>query len=109
MIRVCVAAASLGVLASCASRSPGACTIAASDYDQTCSVDDDCTGVFSGDLCTASCTDCTGGAISNKAQAEYDADLAKKSYEPRICPCAFQAVSCRNGTCVVGGSDGGLP
>jgi len=78
-------------------------TIQASDYDQSCSVDSDCVLEPEGNFCEASCTNCAGAAISVKAQAQYEADLASKISTPLFCPCpdSLPAV-CANGRCTTG-------
>jgi hypothetical protein len=78
--------------------------IHASDYDQSCSVDSDCVLEPEGDFCAANtCTDCAGAAVSVKAQAQYEADLASKISTPFSCPCPSPPPAiCDNGRCALG-------
>jgi hypothetical protein len=78
--------------------------ISTSDYDQSCTTDADCVIEPEGDFCQANkCTDCGGGAINVKGQAQYEADLASKISHPFLCPCPVgpQAV-CNQGRCALG-------
>jgi hypothetical protein len=75
-------------------------TIQASDYDQKCSADSDCTGVTEGDLCTIECDNCTNATINVNAQMQYQTDFAKKLSEPSVCPCPFGPTPvCKSGVC----------
>ena len=77
--------------------------ISTSDYDQSCNADSDCVLEPEGDFCQATCTDCAGGAISVKAQAQYEGDLASKISTPFICPCPLSPPAvCNHGRCAIG-------
>jgi hypothetical protein len=78
--------------------------ISTSDYDQSCTADADCVEEPAGDFCQQNkCTNCIGGAISTKAQAQYEADLASKITRSSLCPCPFPGpATCDRGKCVVG-------
>lgn len=74
------------------------------EYDQTCTVDEDCTAVFVGDVCGC---DCTRDGI-NVADAEAynsvrdEIFLACDSDEVMECmACPEVQISCDAGTCVV--------
>ena len=75
----------------------------ASSYDQSCTVDTDCTGVTSGDYCGGLCTLCLAAAINTAALGEFNADIAETpvgSGEAAPCPCPRATVACcRNGAC----------
>lgn len=60
----------LVVLSAC-----GGTEVAASHYDQACSLDGDCTAVFQGDVCTP-CT-CPNAGITAASRAKYEADVAR--------------------------------
>jgi hypothetical protein len=84
-----------------------ACTIVASNYDQSCGVDTDCRMISAGDYCVAGCL-CGGSAISATALAQFNADVAKTPVGsgavqelPCNCPAEF-APCCRQGQCVAG-------
>lgn len=79
--------------------SPESCTIEAAGYDQSCTTDADCVGVPSGDLCTATCTNCTGAAINVTAQSQYQAALSKLTYAAKECPCPNTQVFCNQQVC----------
>jgi hypothetical protein len=76
-------------------------SISVTDYDQSCNANSDCVLEPAGDFCQATtCTDCPGGAVSVKAQAQYEADLASKISTPRVCPCpGLQLAVCVAGQC----------
>jgi hypothetical protein len=75
-------------------------TISASDYDQTCAKDSDCTGVTDGNLCSHICTNCIDATINVRAVAQYNADFAKKVSEPGVCPCPLGPTPvCNAGKC----------
>ena len=78
--------------------------ISTADYDQSCTADADCVEEPAGDFCQQNhCTNCVGGAISTKAQAQYEADLASKITRPSFCPCPSpRPAVCDHGKCVVG-------
>ncbi len=87
-----------------AKASAGPCTISASSYDQSCTVDTDCTTVTSTDYCAASCL-CGGSAINVGALAQFNDDTAKTplgsgALGGPACPCAAAlGPCCRSGTC----------
>jgi hypothetical protein len=83
----------------------GSCgAISTSDYDQSCSASSDCVLEPSGDFCQANqCTNCIGGAINVKVQAQYEADLASKISAPALCPCPSpRSAVCTQGRCAIG-------
>jgi hypothetical protein len=86
---------------------PAECNISASSFDQSCTTDSDCVGVSDGNLCEASCTDCTSAAIHTSAQAAYQSALAKLSFSPRVCPCPLVPVYCDHGVCGLTPTDAG--
>ncbi len=74
-------------------------TIKASDYDQTCTTDTDCTTVYEGDLCAQSCQ-CPNAAINMDVTAQYEADFEKKVSVPEGCPCpSGPSPRCNAGVC----------
>jgi len=75
------------------------CSIAASDYDQSCTVDTDCVGIATGDLCDGQCTDCVTAAINVRDQAKYQSDFSSKVSKEVNCPCPSGDVACNAGTC----------
>jgi len=84
-----------------------ACMIVASNYDQSCEVDTDCSTVSVGDYCVAGCL-CDVSAISKTALAQFQADVAKTPVGsgavqelPCSCPGQF-GLCCRQGQCVTG-------
>jgi hypothetical protein len=83
----------------------GLCMISASNYDQSCTVDTDCSMVSSGDYCSATCL-CGGSAINVGALAKFNADVAKTPLGSGalgnvFCGCPFSwGPCCRHGTCV---------
>jgi hypothetical protein len=87
----------------------GSCFIKASNYDQSCSVDSDCTGVAgkfpiqSGNYCQTICL-CGGDSINKKAIAQYVQDVsmtpAGAGAVSSLCFCGMIAQPCcKNGTC----------
>ena len=74
--------------------------IQASDYDQTCNVDNDCVGVAEGDFCSPGAGNCPNATINKGAMAQYQADVAKtraySCYAPGSCGSG-------NGPCCVAG------
>ena len=93
----------------------GACgpqEIRASDFDQTCSVDDDCTLVFEGDPC-----DCgSAAAISKSVAEEYktqwhdaqDACLIEQNCAAFEIGSTTDRGVCEDGTCVIGSIQWGV-
>jgi hypothetical protein len=76
----------------------GNCSIEASSYDQSCTLDSDCVAVFSGSFCGDHECACENSAINVSAQTRYVADL-QNDHAPE-CPCPSPpAVSCNGGTC----------
>ena len=80
-----------------------ACEISASNYDQSCTEDTDCTEVTSGDYCSPNLCECGGSAVNVGATDQFNADIAKASmgidassrFEcpcvgPLFPPCCFQ-------------------
>ena len=82
----------------------GLCAISASNYDQSCAVDSDCTMITSGDYCSKICL-CGGSAINVGAVAQFDADFAKTpigsgALDPLECFCPLEGPACcRAGAC----------
>jgi hypothetical protein len=78
--------------------------IKASDYDQSCTQDSDCVGVFEGDLCRSGCVNCANAAIRASAQDQYHQDLTNKDPgSGGVCPCPLgPGVGCVNGFCRAG-------
>jgi hypothetical protein len=76
-------------------------SIAAADYDQSCSADSDCVMEPEGNFCDHNhCTDCATGVISVKAQAQYEVDLASRIAAPELCPCPSGSRGvCNQGRC----------
>jgi hypothetical protein len=97
---------SSGTLA--ASGDPLSCIVSASNYDQSCAVDTDCTGINPGNYCGTQVCDCGGptAAINVGALPQYTADLGGAHF--MTCPCPFipfdpaQGPCCRSGSCQVG-------
>jgi hypothetical protein len=75
------------------------CSIAASDYDQSCTVDTDCVGIATGDLCDGRCTDCVNDAINVRDEVKYQFDFSSKVSKEVNCPCPAGVVACNAGTC----------
>jgi hypothetical protein len=89
-----------------------ACTILASNYDQSCTVDTDCVRVAAGDYCGDECL-CGGESTINVgALAQFNADVAKTPIGSGAvegvgadCGCPTEidnAPCCQGGQCVVG-------
>jgi len=89
-----------------------ACTILASNYDQSCTVDTDCVRVAAGDYCGDECL-CGGESTINVgALAQFNADVAKTPIGSDAvegvgadcgCPAEIDnAPCCQGGQCVVG-------
>jgi hypothetical protein len=86
------------------------CNIIASNYDDTCSADDDCIDVTSGgsvyfgSWCGAECL-CVNGAINRDAEAQYVADVERTpigtgAVRPPACGCPNAGLPCcRAGRC----------
>jgi hypothetical protein len=91
-----------------------ACTISASNYDDSCSSASDCAVIAQGDFCAAhdaaGCY-CPDGAISSTEVAKYNSDVAAAGGPPNnICACiAIAGPCCLQGKCHVGPTcmDGG--
>lgn len=91
-----------------------ACLVAASNYDQSCSVDSDCVRVDFGDYCKWLCR-CGGDAINRASLPKFTADIAKtplaQGQVPGVCSCGyFFGPCCRGGRCTAGpdcGADSG--
>jgi hypothetical protein len=83
-----------------AGRDAPACgVIRASDFDRSCTVDTDCTGVVEGDTCAMQC-DCVNAAISKAALDKYDSAFATPPYE--VCLCVMMGVPrCAGGVCTL--------
>ena len=80
------------------------CTIVASSYDQSCTMDTDCAFVFEGNTCLAGCQ-CLNAAVNVHVSASYMTDLAKISVDAGQVNCgctAFIGPCCRAGLCKVG-------
>ena len=86
----------------------GGCMISASNYDQSCKVDTDCTLVSSGDYCSAACGDCGGSTIGAQGLIHFQEDVSKTPLGSGAlgnisCGCpARSEPCCRHGTCKVG-------
>jgi hypothetical protein len=92
---------------------PASCNILASNYDQTCYLDQDCVGVAGnfvvqfGNYCEPQCL-CGSGAINNDAVVKFYADVLKTplgsgALQQGECGCPeYIGPCCRNETCVVG-------
>jgi hypothetical protein len=80
---------------------PACGTIMASDYDRSCSANADCVPEPDGNFCDSNkCTNCANAAVSVKAQAQYEADLATKIPRPSVCPCPSGPIAvCNSGVC----------
>ena len=80
--------------------------IQASNYDQSCQMDDDCVAVAEGNFCVPGATFCPlSGAINKSAYAQYQADVAKTN--AAICgavgSCGYSlGPCCQSGTCATG-------
>lgn len=87
-----------------------ACTFLASNYDQSCTTDTDCTEVSSGDYCSTSvCLNCGGSPISVAGAALFNADISNTprgsgAIPPPNCSCPSSIPippCCVAGTCHV--------
>jgi Sulfatase-modifying factor enzyme 1 len=79
-----------------------ACSIQASDYDQSCTSDSDCVEVVEGDICGPPLCSCPNAAINVSAQSAYSADLAKLlPVGPVACNCGAADLGphCNSGVC----------
>jgi hypothetical protein len=82
----------------------GPCMISASSYDQSCTIDTDCTTVTSRDYCSAGCL-CGGSAINVGALAQFNGDISKTplgsgALGGTACPCVQSfGPCCRSGRC----------
>lgn len=93
------------------STSSGHCLIYADDYDQSCTVDQDCAQVAQGDYCGDQCLCGELGVIRTTALAQFNADVSKTpvgsgAVTPSHCAgCVSTAVGvcCRSGACTMGG------
>jgi hypothetical protein len=87
------------------------CMILASNYDQSCTLDTDCTNVHAGDYCSVPplssviCL-CAASAINVAALAQFSEDISKTPLIQAIasraacgCPSSAPAPCCRHGTC----------
>jgi hypothetical protein len=84
------------------------CTVSASNYDQSCTVDTDCVEVSSGDYCSAATCQCGGSVVNVGALAQFRADVSKTPLGsgalmslPCGCPLAA-GPCCRQGMCKAG-------
>jgi hypothetical protein len=87
-------------------------SIHASDYDQTCEVDDDCTWVSEGLVACKACSrECTTGLINHNELERYRSALDKLPSPPAgdaICNCPSATTPCCvDGQCVAGAACGG--
>jgi hypothetical protein len=75
----------------------------ASNYDQKCSYDGNCSVVAQGDVCTCNAR-CPNAAIASTAVSQWNADRAKLvCADPPVCPavaCINMLASCASGTCI---------
>ncbi|NOU27432.1 MAG: hypothetical protein HOO96_05935 [Polyangiaceae bacterium] len=78
----------------------GSSSLAADDYDQSCSTADDCVTVLTGDQCDCACE---SGSINKRESARYASDAAKakgRSCDKQCSPCpALPVAVCNSGTC----------
>lgn len=85
------------VAAGCASR------IDAASFDQSCTTDDDCVAVFTGDVCEEPRCGCSNDAVNVGALADYqaarEAIACGPAASPVQCACPEATPFCRNGTC----------
>jgi len=79
------------------------CELVASDYGTSCATASDCSSVFLGNACTATCA-CENDVIASSSLAAYQADYkAVSDGGGLICPCPPpEPPSCCKGKCVVG-------
>ena len=77
------------------------CSIAASDYDRSCTQDSECTGIDEGDICSPECPGCVvNAAINVRNQARYLDDLRSESGARVPCSCPqTPVVACKAGIC----------
>lgn len=81
--------------------------ISSEGFDQSCALDKDCVAVFLGDLCANPHCSCPNDAINTSSLNSYTAEAeAKLAACPAggggpACNCAFHAVSCVQGTCMI--------
>jgi len=84
----------------------GPCTIALSNYDQSCAVDTDCVAVLAGDYCSGGCACAEPGAINVSGLAAFDAAIAKTpvgsgAASASVCSCPeIVGPCCRQGQCL---------
>lgn len=87
-----------GALPDAGRDAPACGVIRASDFDQSCNLDSDCTGIVQGDTCTMQC-DCVDGAISKAALDKYYSVFVPAPY---VCPCPmFGVPRCAGGVCTL--------
>jgi len=85
------------------------CSLSASQYDNSCTVDSDCVGVPPGDPCAGNCLSvCPTAALNVRVASQYLADLgavmSAHNESPGVCSCpAFGTPSCCRGVCSVEG------
>jgi hypothetical protein len=72
--------------------------ISANQFDQSCTSDADCVGIYQGDICS-DCK-CPNAAINVKSVMQYDAALADAPPSVCFCPSA-PPPTCVNGTCLI--------
>jgi hypothetical protein len=80
----------------------GGGSIAASDYDQSCSVDSDCVGITAGDLCGAGCN-YVNDAINVADEQKYQSDVSSKvgGTDQPWCPGQPWPAACYAGACAM--------
>lgn len=72
------------------------------EYDQTCTVDEDCTTVFVGAICGCDCSmDGINVADAEAYYSEYDERFAECEEVMECMTCPDVEVACDAGTCVV--------
>ncbi len=82
-----------------------ACMISASNYDQSCTADSDCTLVSQGNYCDGKSCQCLNGAVNAGAVPRYAADIGKTpvgsgAVVALVCPCIPPiGPCCRSGAC----------
>lgn len=75
-------------------------TVTATDYDQSCTTDEDCVAVFEGDVCDE--CKCANATVSKAAQMDYNLAFTMNqcgSPPPCAADCALPVPTCQNGTC----------
>jgi hypothetical protein len=79
----------------------GACTIHASDYDQSCASDSDCVDVSEGDFCGQVACPCPNAAVRVSAASTYMTDLSEiLPVSPLVCSCPIDVgPRCDAGRC----------